>query len=229
MGFRLSLQTLYEVGQATVPTFVDAVTGRMERTVVDARLRRFGDRVVEHARMRMTIIGAEAVPLDRSYIYMSNHQSHIDIPVLYHTIPSPTLRMVAKKELFRIPIWGRAIRDAGMICVDRRDRAAAIASLNQAADQIADGVSIWIAPEGTRSRNGQLNPLKKGGFRLAKGTSTAIVPVALSGTFDVLPAMARRMQYDVSVRVTFGKPLEVTDQDLPELMETVDAFFHEHV
>jgi 1-acyl-sn-glycerol-3-phosphate acyltransferase len=137
--------------------------------------------------------------------------------------------MVAKKELFRIPIWGRAIRDAGMICVDRRDRAAAIASLNQAADQIADGVSIWIAPEGTRSRNGQLNPLKKGGFRLAKGTSTAIVPVALSGTFDVLPAMARRMQYDVSVRVTFGKPLEVTDQDLPELMETVDAFFHEHV
>src|SRR6188508_2579052 len=165
MGLRLSLYTIYQVARITAPTVLEALVGAGNREEHDRRLREFARRVVTRARIQLSVEGADKVPLDRALVYMSNHQSHIDIPVLYASVPSPSLRMVAKTELFRIPGFGRAMRNAEFVEVDR---ASAVDSLRRAAATLASGVSVWIAPEGHRSRDGVLGPLKKGGFHLAR-------------------------------------------------------------
>jgi 1-acyl-sn-glycerol-3-phosphate acyltransferase len=229
MGLALSLDTVWQIARVSVPTYVQALAGSVSRETVDRRLHEFAARVVASARIQLDVRGVERVPTHRAYVYMSNHQSHIDIPVLYATIPSPTLRMVAKSELFRVPVWGRAMKAAGMIVVDRGDSQRAIESLRRAGEQIAGGVSVWIAPEGTRSRDGRIGPLKKGGFHLALETGTPIVPIAIAGTRDVLPADGTRMRHDVAVRVTFGAPIDVTGREVASLMDEVASFFRAHV
>jgi 1-acyl-sn-glycerol-3-phosphate acyltransferase len=90
-------------------------------------------------------------------------------------------------------------------------------------------VSIWLAPEGTRSRSGALGPLKKGGFHLARSTSTPIVPVAISGTRAALPSGSIFIRPDCPVRVVFGDPIPVTERSIDELMDQVAGFLRAHV
>ena len=136
--------------------------------------------------VRVTVTGIERIEAGRSYIFMANHQSNFDIPVLLGYLPVQ-FRWLAKAELFRVPIFGRAMRGAGYISIDRSDRAAAFASLQQAAEKIRQGVSILIFPEGTRSLDGSLKAFKKGGFVMAIGAGVPIVPVAVRGTYDIMP------------------------------------------
>lgn len=229
MGRALSVYTVFEIARVVGPTVAEAMVGRGGRENQDRRLRRFGRNIVERARMQLTVRGADKVPLDRAFIYMSNHQSHTDIPVLYATVPSATLRMVAKTELFRVPLFGHAMRVGDMIEVNRADRKRAVESLRRAAQLIADGVSVWIAPEGSRSRTGEVGPLKKGGFYLARDTATPIVPVAISGTYMVLPPDTTSMAYDVPVDVVFGEPISVEGRPLGDLMSEVGAFLAANV
>jgi 1-acyl-sn-glycerol-3-phosphate acyltransferase len=229
MGRALSVYTVLQIARIVAPTAAEAMLGRARRDAHDRRLHAFAQRLVTRARIDLTVEGADKVPPDRAFVYMSNHQSHIDIPVLYATVPSRTLRMVAKTELFRIPGLGRAMRAADFIEVDRGDRARAVASLERAEALIASGVSVWIAPEGTRSPDGQLGRFKKGGFHLASATGTPIVPVAISGTRDVLPPHTTSMRRGVPVRVVFGTPLPVAGREVPELMNEVRAFLAAHV
>lgn len=229
MGLGLSLKTVYEVARITVPSAAEALVGRFDQDVGDRRLADFGRRVVAGARMQLDVVGAERVPPDRSYVFMSNHQSHIDIPVLYASVPVARLRMVTKTELFRVPVFGKAMRAAGMVEVNRKNRTQAVASLERAGEQIAAGTSVWIAPEGTRSRTGELGPLRKGGFHLATATHTPIVPVAISGTYRVLPPHAKSMRHDVPVKVVFGAPIETAGRAISELMDEVRAFLAANV
>ncbi|HWM88276.1 MAG TPA: lysophospholipid acyltransferase family protein [Kofleriaceae bacterium] len=229
MGRALSVYTVLQIARVVAPTMADAMVGRGGRDSQDRRLREFGRRVVERARIRLTVSGADKIPSDRAFIYMSNHQSHTDIPVLYATVPSRTLRMVAKTELFKVPLFGHAMRVGNMIEVNRSDRASAVESLRRAGALIADGVSVWIAPEGSRSRTGELGPLKKGGFYLAVETGTPIVPVAINGTYDVLPPSTTSMAHDCPVDVVFGAPIAVDGKSIPQLMSEVGAFLSAHV
>src|SRR4051795_10060748 len=126
-----SVRVLGAMARITAPTLVDIARGSVERGAIDGRARWFGRRVVELLDIQLTATGAEHVP-DRAVIYMSNHQSHLDIPVLYATLPSPTIRMLAKAELFRIPLWGHGLRAAEFIEVDRGNHGRAMGSIQQA-------------------------------------------------------------------------------------------------
>ena len=224
-----SLRVVGAMARITAPSLLEVARGQLERTAIDERARWFGQRVVEVLDIDLDARGAERVPANRAYVYMSNHQSHLDIPVLYATLPSPTIRMLAKKELFQIPLWGRGLRAAEFIEVDRGNHARAVQSIEQAARLIRDGVSIYLAPEGTRSRDGRIGKLKKGGFHLAKETATPIVPVAIKGTIDILPRGTRVMHSGKRVEVTIGSPIDVTDRDLASLIDEVSQFFRQHV
>lgn len=224
-----SVRVLGAMARITGPTLVDIARGKLERSSIDDRARWFGRRVVEVLDVRLTATGAERVPPDRAYVYMSNHQSHLDIPMLYATLPSPTIRMLGKTELFQIPIWGRGLRAAEFIEVDRSNRERAMKSIDYAAKLVRDGVSIYLAPEGTRSRDGRINPLKKGGFHLALGTGAPIVPVAIRGTIDILPRGSRVMQTGRSVSVTIGTPIPVEGHSLDDLMAQVRDFLVQNV
>src|SRR5689334_20527182 len=202
-----SLRVVGAMARVTAPSLVDIARDSLDRSAVDERARWFGRRVIELLDIDLIATGMERVPPGRAYIYMSNHQSHLDIPVLYATLPSPTIRMLAKKELFRIPLWGRGLRAAEFVEVDRSNHARAVQSIDHAAALVRDGVSIYLAPEGTRSRDGRIGPLKKGGFHLALTTGAPIVPVAVKGTIDILPRGGRAMYTGRPVRVRISAPI----------------------
>ena len=107
-----SVRVLGAMARVTAPTIFDIARGDLPRGSVDERARWFGRRVIELLDVDLHVRGAGLVPADRAYVYMSNHQSHMDIPMLYATLPSTTIRMLAKKELFQIPLWGRGLRAA---------------------------------------------------------------------------------------------------------------------
>jgi len=224
-----SLRVVGAMARITAPSLVDAVRGSLDRATVDERVRWFSRRVVELLDVRLTATGADRVPPGRAYVYMSNHQSHLDIPMLYATLPSPTIRMLAKKELFEIPLWGRGLRAAEFVEVDRSNHQRAVQSIEQAARLVRDGVSIYLAPEGTRSRDGRIGKLKKGGFHLAIDTGTPIVPVAIRGTIDILPRGGKAMRTGRAVEVTIGAPIAIEGRSLPEVMAEVEQFLRVHV
>jgi 1-acyl-sn-glycerol-3-phosphate acyltransferase len=219
-----SVRVLGAMVRISAPSILEMARGELSRATIDERARWFGRQVVELLDIRLDARGAEQVPPGRAYVYMSNHQSHLDIPILYATLPSPTIRMLAKKELFQIPLWGRGLRAAEFVEVDRGDHARAVASIDQAAALVRDGVSIYLAPEGTRSRDGRIGPLKKGGFHLALGTGAPIVPVAVSGTLALLPRGSRAMRTGLPVRVRIGAPIPVQGRDVEGLMRDVREF-----
>ncbi len=224
MGLLDSVRVLGAMARVTVPTLAEAVRGDLHRDTVDERTRWFGHRVVELLDIQLTSAGAGRVPTEHAVIYMSNHQSHLDIPMLYATLPSPTIRMLAKTELFQIPLWGRGLRAAEFIEVDRADKARARDAIAEARRLIEDGVSIYLAPEGTRSRDGTVGPLKKGGFHLALDTHTPIVPVAIQGTRDILPRGGKSMRTGRPVHVAIGAPIPVEGRDLDDLLVQVREF-----
>jgi 1-acyl-sn-glycerol-3-phosphate acyltransferase len=165
---------------------------------------------------------------NRSYIFMSNHQSNFDIPVLYCALPVQ-FRWLAKAELFRIPIFGLSMRGAGYISIDRTNRKSAFHSLARAAEAIRNGTSVMIFPEGTRSTDGVLLPFKKGGFVMAVDAGVPIVPVVIAGTHAIMPKgrMLIRRRW---VRVLIGRPVETasfTRKTKDDLMVTVRTAMQE--
>lgn len=226
-----SLRVLGAMGRVTGTTLYDMARGSVEREDIDERTHWFGRRVVDLLDIDLVVHGGEHLHVGKSpsAVFMSNHQSHLDIPILYASLPTPTIRMLGKVELFKIPLWGRGLEAAEFISVDRSNHARAVQSIERAKELLRDGVSIYLAPEGTRSRTGKIGKLKKGGFHLALDTGAPIVPVAIRGTIDILPRGSRVMQTGKRVEVSIGDPIPVENRDLKDLMEEVERFLRSHV
>lgn len=224
-GLTLAMRGMAETLAISAPTVIEAFQGRVKRPICDDRLARWSRRLLEQAEVRLDVHGYERLPQDETFILMSNHRSLYDIPVLFQAFPR-TLRMVAKTELFRVPIWGQAMRAAGFIEVDRKNRVRAIESLRAARATLDSGVNVWIAPEGTRSRTGALARFKTGGFMLAIETGTRILPVAVRGTEHILPADGALVRRGASVRVDFGEPVDANAFGLAKRGELIESVRH---
>jgi 1-acyl-sn-glycerol-3-phosphate acyltransferase len=224
-----SLFAVYKTFSISLPTVIEALAGRVSMERSDRRLDDWSRSIVRRAEIDLVVSGAEHIPRDRACVYMSNHQSHFDIPIIYSVFPG-TLRMVAKAELFKVPIFGRAMRDAGFVKVDRSgDRQQAVEAMRSCGDALARGINIWMAPEGTRSVDGRLGKFKKGGFMLAREAGAEIVPIAIDGSRNILPKNTLVVQRGARVHVTFGAPFPTVGRDTQTLMHEVRAFFEAHV
>ena len=137
--------------------------------------------------VRVEIEGLENITKNKACIFVANHSSHFDIPVLFNSLPV-NIYFVAKKELKNIPFLGWAIQAAGMIFIDRSDKEKAYKSLEKAVTDIKSGKNIFTFPEGTRSKTGALNSFKKGAFVIAKTGEIDIIPIALVGINKILPS-----------------------------------------
>ena len=168
--------------------------------------------------------GLENIDRRESYIFMSNHVSHADAPALASVIPHP-LHWVFKKELSKIPVLGWILLAGGQIMVDRSDPERSRAALEEALSGLSGNNSVMIYPEGTRSRDGRLQPLKKGGFWMALHSGKPIVPVRVSGTREVVAADTLRIRPG-NVQVDIFPPIPTAGKDahdIPELMDRVRA------
>ncbi len=201
---------------------MQAAQGTLTTEMCNDRLDSWSQSLVQQARIRLTVEGRENIAPGEAFVVMSNHQSHYDIPVLFQALKIP-LRMVAKKEIFQIPFMSSAMRAAGFVEVDRQDRARAIHTLSEARKNLDDAVSIWIAPEGTRSRTGRLGPFKKGGFHLALQTRLRILPVAVDGTRFVLPAGGLTVKKGLPARVVIAPPIDGMAYGSNRLRDLMDA------
>jgi len=160
------------------------------------------------AGVKVRVAGTENFRDGGAQIVVSNHESWFDVFALLAELPV-SARFVAKKELEKIPLFGRAWTSCGHISVDRSDRKAAIASLDRAGEQIRErGLTIVMFPEGTRSTDGRLHRFKKGAFVLGIQAGVPIVPVAVSGTRPIMPKDSFRVRKG-EVHIEVGEPIPV--------------------
>ena len=164
--------------------------------------------------VRLTGVRVETVGLDKldpaqSYIFMSNHVSNLDPPILIPLIPRRSSVMV-KKELFRYPILGRAMRMGSLVPVDRGNRDAGIEAVRAAKQVVGQGLNMIIYVEGKRSFDGKLLPFKKGPFYLAMECGVPVVPVTMVGSHEAMPKGRFAIKPGV-VNVIFHPPIEPKD------------------
>jgi len=175
---------------------------------------------VRIAGVRAQIAGLEQLDRTRTYVFMSNHVSNIDPPLLLPIIPGRTSVLV-KRELFKVPILGRAMRMGSLVPVDRGNRDAGIAAVTKAEDVVKHGIHMTIYVEGHRSYDGKLLPFKKGPFYLAEDCKAPVVPITIEGTHYAMPK-GRFSIKPTLVTVTFHPPIEPADFGSKEaLMEKV--------
>lgn len=177
------------------------------------------------AGVKLVIEGLEKVDKNKSYIFIGNHQSHFDVMAVFSVLPLKA-RFMAKKELYKIPLFGWALAATGTIKIDRSNREKSIVSMNNALERIKQGVSIAIFAEGTRSEDGSIKEFKKGGFVLAIKGGIPIVPVSVSGSRFIL----RKHSFKVKpgkIKMVFSDPINTRKysyQDREKLSELTRSF-----
>jgi len=175
---------------------------------------------VRLAGIRVRIVGLEQLDARRTYVFMSNHVSNIDPPMLLPRIPGRT-SVMAKQELFNVPILGKAMRMASLVPVNRGDRDAGISAVRNATQVVKQRIHMTIFVEGHRSFDGKLLPFKKGPFYLAEECHVPVVPVTISGSHFIMPK-GRFAMKGGTVTLIFHQPIEPAEFGTREtLMENV--------
>jgi 1-acyl-sn-glycerol-3-phosphate acyltransferase len=171
------------------------------------------------APMLVTVIGRENIDPRQSYVIVSNHQSQFDIFVLYGWLDID-FKWVMKQELRKVPVIGITCERLGHIYVDRSNRDAALASINAAKQRIVDGTSVVFFPEGTRSREKQMRPVKKGAFRMALDLQLPILPITIRGTREILPSDTTEL-YPGRATMIIHPPIPIDDYDHTRLSDLI--------
>ena len=211
---------LYTILAGLVAIPFAAVTGS---SVLLYGLGRFGVRIGFFlAGIRLAVFGQEKLPANPHYIYMMNHSSNLDVPAVFLFLPGE-VRALGKKELFKLPVLATAMRMGGFIPIDRSNRERAVESMRLAARVAREGASFLLAPEGTRSRTGELLPFKKGGFYLAIDSEVPILPISVRGAYELMPPGAFGIRPG-TIEIFFHDPIPtagLTHKDRQRLAEEV--------
>jgi 1-acyl-sn-glycerol-3-phosphate acyltransferase len=165
----------------------------------------FGNGILMIAGVKVSTYGADRLDKSKSYIFVSNHQSYFDIPVLMHSIPN-NVRFVYRENLTKIPVLGWGMYLGQYIPINRENVREAMKSLKKAAEKVRRGISVAIFPEGTRSFDGSLGDFKRGMFVIADEAKVELVPTAIDGSYSIMPRSKFRIQSG-NVKVTFGEPV----------------------
>jgi len=194
-----------------------------------------GDRVLDLARawsgwvtsfagVKIEVDNRAKLVADQPYVFVANHASSLDIWAMFLVIPR-RMRMIAKKQLARIPLFGWGMWAGRFIFIDRQNGVAARRSIDLAGERIHNGESVLLFPEGTRTRDGSLGPFKKGSFHLAVKAGVPIVPVALRGTRELMPRGSILLRAG-TVKAIVGEPIAtqgLSDEERATLNERVRA------
>jgi 1-acyl-sn-glycerol-3-phosphate acyltransferase len=222
--FRLIFFVPVLIIETTVCAFIAMIGGLFNPySYFNTQVMRLWARIILiSAGIKLEICGLENLTQKTSYILVGNHQSHIDIPVVTVALPIP-LRIISKKELFKIPIFGWGMKAVGIISIDRFNQKKSIESLRQAEQVIhKHHMSILAFPEGTRSPDGKIHAFKKGPFVLAINTGIPILPISICGTRHILPKGKIRINSG-RVKVIIHPPITAagkTHEDRHVLVDT---------
>jgi 1-acyl-sn-glycerol-3-phosphate acyltransferase len=192
----------------------------------DREPRDWAHHLIRVTRLQVEAVGLERLQSDRPYVFAANHASFVDIWVLLAWLPG-SVRFIAKRELFAIPLFGAALRATGQIALDRQHLDSATQSYGEAAGEVRGGRSVIVFVEGTRSRDGRLQEFKKGAFVLAIEAGVPLVPVFVRGTHRVLPRGSLWLRRG-AVGLVVGQPVSTdgfTYADRDELLTRTREWF----
>lgn len=183
----------------------------------------FSDFTIKMLRMDIEIIGKENIP-DGTCVFMGNHQSILDIPVVRHTIDR-TVDFVAKEELLKIPVIGYWIAHLKGVTLDRSNARDGLKAMNVAIERIKDGYNFAIFPEGTRSKDGKIKEFKKGSIKIATKSKAKIVPFAINGTAACFED--NKKFKNGKVKIIFGKHIDTENLTREEEKVLIDNLYKE--
>ena len=202
---RFTFIAFWSVFSITLSLFLRAITGKRELPLTMARTF-WSPMILFFSGAEVTVKGGENLDISKSYIFLSNHQSFLDIPILFRSIPI-NLHFMGKSELKKMPFIGWFMKSVGMVFVNRKDRAESIKSLQEAGHMIRNGKSLMIFPEGTRSKDDKIGEFKRGSFFIAKEAEVPIVPVYVRNARLVWPVSSFKFKSG-PVEIIIGKPVE---------------------
>ena len=202
--------------------------GPPSRAWVDKTLHHWVDQLLRGVQVEYTVINPHNVQPHpgQATILMCNHSSAYDIPLGFKAFPNHSIRMLAKKEMAKIPLMGKAMAEAEFPFIDRKNRYQAIKDLAYVQELMESGIIIWIAPEGTRSKDGVLAPFKKGAFVTAIQSKAVIIPIGIRGAFDILPARTFSINLHQKAEIHIGKPIDTTQFSLENKDAMINQTFH---
>lgn len=176
--------------------------------------------------VKLTVEGYDNIPKDEAVLFVGNHTSLYDIIVTYPLMKRPT-GYIAKKEIKKIPFLSWWMYFVNCIFLDRKDPREGLKSVLHAADLIKSGVSIFLFPEGTRSKDGKLHEFKDGGMKIATKSGCPVIPVGITGTSDLFERQFPRIKSS-KVKVVFGEPIYTKDMSRAQ-QKTLSQTVHDEV
>lgn len=190
------------------------------RSAQDKIIKDFAKYTLKPLRINFKLHGFQALanlPANKPIVFMSNHSSLYDIPIMMHTIPENiSFRMLAKKELYDIPLFGRAMARLDFPKIDRSNHQQALKDLEHTKALMRSGIALWAAPEGRRSEDGELLPFKKGVFIMAIELGALIVPISIKNAHKVLPANTYKYSLNQTVSLTVGESVDTSNFTLAD-------------
>lgn len=180
--------------------------------------------ILKTAMSPVTVVGLDRIDRSQPHVYAVNHISALDIPVIYTSLPFQ-FRILAKKELFRYPFMGWHLRRSGQIPVDRDDARSSLRSLARGVDTLRAGMSLVVFPEGGRSASGEVQPFLGGAFYIAIRAKVEVVPMAIVGTYEVLPMNSFHFR-PRPLQLLVGEPIstkELSPRDMDSLARRVQT------
>lgn len=207
-------------------TIIEQLVGIATRSKIDNRLRWWSKSLLKFIDLEFKVLNPYNTEFEenKAYIVMCNHCSYYDIPLSLMALPG-SIRMLAKKELLKIPVWGKAMRRTDFVSIDRFNPRQALKDMKYAKTVMERGIILWIAPEGTRSVDGKLQKLKPGGFRLAIETGATIVPLGIKGSEKIMATNSFKVKRGSNVEVRIGRAIDASTynkRQRDELMEAVE-------
>jgi 1-acyl-sn-glycerol-3-phosphate acyltransferase len=200
--------------------------GRTSRPWVDRALFLWSTRLLNLVKVTCKVSNPDAVEpqLGKATIIVCNHTSLYDIPISLQIFPQHSIRMLAKKELSKVPILGKGMTASEFPFIDRKNRSQSLKDLEHARQLMESGIVMLIFPEGTRSEDGKVAPFKKGSFITAIEAKATIIPVGIRGAYDILPARTMQFNLNQTAEIHVGQPIDAalyTVENKEELIEKV--------
>ncbi|OGV27822.1 MAG: glycerol acyltransferase [Legionellales bacterium RIFCSPHIGHO2_12_FULL_37_14] len=195
-----------------------ALFNQVKRPWVDKSLHDWTIKVLKLIKLDYKVFNPHKVTPKKNQptMIVCNHTSHFDIPLSFAAFPHSSIRMLAKKELAKIPFFGRAMQVAEFPIVDRHNKQTAIQNLQRVKSLMQSGIVVWIAPEGTRSKTGELGTFKKGAFITAIEAGATIIPIGIKGANSILAAKSLKLNLNQRAEIHIGKPISATKYTLEE-------------
>jgi len=207
-GIQLVITVLWSSAWICVALLIRLLTGSAEIPLRMAPIV-WAPVLIYGAPARFDVRGKERIDFTRPHVFVANHQSMIDVCALFLAVPVP-LRFMLKSELGRVPFLGWYTQAMGMILLDRGRPGHARGQLVRAVELVREGASLAAFPEGTRSRDGRVQSFKSGAFRAAIGAGVSVVPVAITGSGQVMRPGGFHIRPG-HIKVEFGQPIPTSD------------------